>query len=177
MHRRRDELSARCRARGCDDSDAGLRHRQGVRWRRWWGSDIFSVRVLTSTLDTCCDLSGELRVFMSMLCSRLHHGRMAEECAPVESRLRHMRPSIQRNACAGKGAAARSKPAKGGKGHDAATDKVCAPPTADADVGTKTVSGAAAPLGTDADAVPAAVSNYSLPKGKAKKGKKKRAKK
>ena len=42
---------------------------------------------------------------------------------------------------------------------------------------TKVVSSAAAAPGTETEAVPAAASNYSLPKGKAKKGKKKRAKK
>ena len=70
---------------------------------------------------------------------------------------------------------ARSKPAKGGKGQDTATNEADAPPPADVD--TKVANSTAPAPGTDADAVPAAASNYSLPKGKAMKGKKKRAKK
>jgi hypothetical protein len=79
---------------------------------------------------------------------------------------------------AGKGAATgRSKPAKGGKEQDATSDVVCAPPPVDVDADATAVSGEVAAPGTDTDAVPAVASNYSLPKGKAKKGKKKRAKK
>jgi hypothetical protein len=82
------------------------------------------------------------------------------------------------HACAGKGAvAARSKPAKGGKGQDAASDEADAPPPPALDVDTKVANITVGAPGTDADAVPAVASNYSLPKGKAKKGKKKRAKK
>ncbi len=72
---------------------------------------------------------------------------------------------------------ARSKPAKGGKGQDTATFEADAPPPADANVDTKVANSTAPAPGTDVDAVPAVASNYSLPKGKAKKGKKKRAKK
>lgn len=94
--------------------------------------------------------------------------------SPIHDALVHA-PEHQ-HACAGKGAATgRSKLAKGGKCQDPAANEVDAPPAAD--MTTKAVSGAAAAPGTDTDAVPAAASNYRLPKGKAKKGKKKRAKK